>query len=136
MIPSVTALELGEVRLPDWHPRVGDGVSAIRHHCGQNQALPSVPVYVQAAELDAAQLPNYTIREWAHIEPDRQRVVNGDETIADGVTVVATPGPDNLHDETYRDVAAESLGRLRRLQPEAVHFSHDPTVHRSPTVWG
>lgn len=233
MKPLVEVFELGEVRLPQWHPRAGDVVSvirafAVRHgdgvilfdtgvghghplidelyqqprvtpiidalhgvgiderdvtaivnshlhfdHCGQNQALPTVPVYVQAAELDAAQLPNYTIPEWAHIEPDRQRVINGDETIAPGVTILATPGhtpgrqsllitdssarsqllagqccytcaefaagtvaADNLHDETYRDMAAESLDRLRQLQQEAVYFSHDPTIYQTSTESG
>lgn len=149
---GVETLELGEVQLPDWHPRVHDATSlirafAIRHpdgvilfdtgvgrnnpmidelfdtpkvtpivealngvgiderdvaaivnshlhfdHCGQNQDLPSVPVYVQSAELAAARLPNYTVTEWAHIEPERQRVLDGDEVIAPGVTILATPG--------------------------------------------
>ena len=140
-------------------------------HCGQNSALASVPVFVQAAELTAAQEPGYTIAEWAHTEPGRRRVVDGDECIAPGVTILATPGhtpghqsvvveradgrrelvagqccytcaayrtgtvePDNLHDESFRAVAAESLDRLRRLAPEAVHFSHDRTVHRAARV--
>ena len=61
-------------------------------HCGQNSALPSVPIYVQAAELEAAQLPNYTVPEWAHIEPVRQRVLDGDEEIASGIQILSTPG--------------------------------------------
>ncbi len=152
MTPTIEVLELGHVRLPQWHPRSADVTSlirafAIRHpdgvivfdtgvghgnpvideiyqqpritslihalnavqiderdvaaivnshlhfdHCGQNQALPSVPIYVQSAELEAAQLPHYTVPEWAHIEPDRRRLLDGDETIAPGVTVLATPG--------------------------------------------
>ena len=139
-------------------------------HCGQNHVLPSVPVYVQSAELAAAQLPHYTIAEWAYIEPDRRRVVDGDEEIAPGVQILATPGhtpghqsllvqgpdgqaqlvagqccytcaefnagavaADNIHDETYRDVAAETIGRLRRLDIAAVHFSHDRTIYRPST---
>ncbi|MGE0140750.1 MAG: MBL fold metallo-hydrolase [Ilumatobacteraceae bacterium] len=225
----VDVLELGEVQLPEWHPRVGDVTAlvrafVIRHpdgvvvfdtgigsdhpviddlyakpritpiitalntvgvderdvtaivnshlhfdHCGQNSALPSVPVYVQAAELIAAQLPHYTIAEWAHIEPDRRRILNGDEEIAPGIQILATPGhtpghqsllvhspdgraqlivgqccytcaefeaeavaADNIHDETYRDAAAETIARLRRLPITDALFSHDRTIYRPP----
>jgi len=227
MTPVVVVLELGEIQLPTWHPRVADETAlirafAIRHpdgvilfdtgvghghagidelyqkpkitpiidalntididerdvkaivnshlhfdHCGQNQALPSVPVYVQSAELAAAQLPHYTVPEWVHIEPNRQRVIDGDEDLASGITILATPGhspghqsllvrnsddhlqllagqccytcnafrngvvePDNVHDETYETAAAESLDRLRRLNAQAVYFSHDRVIHR------
>jgi len=227
MTPSVEVLELGEVELPDWHPRVAD-VSAlirafvVRHpdgvilfdtgvghghpviddlyhhptitsiivalngvgiderdvaaivnshlhfdHCGQNHALPSVPVFVQSAELVAAKAPHYTIAEWATIEPGRRRVIDGDEVIAPGVTILSTPGhtpghqsllvhrtdgesqliagqccytcaefeasrieSDNIHDETYRPAAIESLEHLRRLDATTVHFSHDRVIHR------
>ncbi len=226
----VEVLELGEVQLPDWHPRVDDVTALIRafvirhpdgvvvfdtgvgpghpliediyqqpeitpiidalnavgvderdvaaivnshlhfDHCGQNHALPSVPVYVQSAELAAARQPHYTIAEWAHIEPDRRRVIDGDEEIAPGVKILATPGhtpghqsllvqgtdgraqliagqccytcaefsagavaADNIHDETYQQVAAETLDRLRRLQIAAAHFSHDRTIYRPST---
>ena len=226
----VEVLELGEVQLPEWHPRADDVTALIRafvirhpdgvivfdtgfgqghplidelykqpeitpiiaalnavgvderdvtaivnshlhfDHCGQNHALPAVPVYVQSAELAAVKLPNYTIAEWAHIEPDRRRVINGDEEIAPGVQILATPGhtpghqsllvqgtdgqaqlvagqccytcaefnagavaADNIHDETYREAAAETIGRLRRLDIAAAHFSHDRTIHRPST---
>ncbi len=231
MTPVVEVLELGEVQLPDWHPRVNDVTALIRafvirhpdgvvvfdtgvgqghpliddlykqpkitpiivalnalgvderdvtaivnshlhfDHCGQNHALASVPVYVQSAELAAAQLPHYTIAEWAHIEPDRRRVIDGDEEIAPGVQILATPGhtpghqsllvqgpdgqaqlvagqccytcaefsagavaADNIHDETYREAAAETIGRLRRLDIAAAHFSHDRTIYRPWTA--
>ncbi len=61
-------------------------------HCGQNRLLPSVPVFVQSAELVAAQAPRFTIPEWAHIELGRRRVIDGDEEIAPGVRILATPG--------------------------------------------
>ncbi len=61
-------------------------------HCGQNRMLPSVPVYVQAAELEAVRLPKFTIPEWAEIADDRRRVIDGDAEIAPGVSVMATPG--------------------------------------------
>ena len=228
MMSVIEVLELGEVKLPEWHPRVADGTALIRafvirhpdgvilfdtgvgknnsliddlyeqpkiipiidalngvgvderdvtaivnshlhfDHCGQNNALPSVPVYVQSAELAAAQMPHYTIAEWAHIEPDRRRVVDGDEDVAPGIKILATPGhtpghqsllvdspggpaqliagqccytcaefaegtvaADNIHDETYREAAIETITRLRRLDISAAHFSHDRTIYRT-----
>ncbi len=226
----IEVLELGEVELPDWHPRAADVTAPIRafvirhpdgvvlfdtgvghdnrlindlynqpaiipivealnavgvderdvtaivnshlhfDHCGQNQALPSVPVYVQSGELVAAQQPRYTIAEWAHIDPARQRVIDGDEKIAPGIEILATPGhtpghqsllvtgadgqaqlvagqccytcaefdagvvaTDNIHDETYREVATETIARLRGLDISVAYFSHDRTIYTRPT---
>jgi len=61
-------------------------------HCGQNARFPSVPVYVQRVELETSRTENYTISEWAEISIKRQRLLDGDEEIADGVRVIATPG--------------------------------------------
>ncbi len=77
-------------------------------HCGQNRTLPSVPVYVQAAELAAALLPRFTIPEWAEITPERQRVIDGDAEIAAGVTVVATPG----HTPGHQSIVVRSGDRV------------------------
>ena len=61
-------------------------------HCGQNRVLPDVPVFVQRAELAAAEIPHYTVPEWAHVDEPRRRVLDGDEEIAPGVHVLSTPG--------------------------------------------
>jgi N-acyl homoserine lactone hydrolase len=60
-------------------------------HCGQ-QGMLAAPVYVQATEFEAAQTPGYTVPEWAAIPDDRLRLVHGDETIAEGVHLLSTPG--------------------------------------------
>lgn len=133
-------------------------------HCGQNSALPSTPVFVQSAELAAAQVPDYTVDDWAHIEPQRQRIIDGDEMIATGVQILATPGHSPGHQSVlvedgdghshliagqccytcaefetgqvnpadFLDLAAgaESMKRLRRLNPDVAYFSHDLTVYR------
>lgn len=61
-------------------------------HCGQNRFLPSVPVFVQRTELDAVEIPHYTIPEWACVDDERRRLLNGDEEIAPGLHVLSTPG--------------------------------------------
>jgi N-acyl homoserine lactone hydrolase len=60
-------------------------------HCGQQGDL-SAPTYVQAAEAGAAQTLGYTVPEWAVIPEERLRLVHGDETIAEGVHLLSTPG--------------------------------------------
>jgi N-acyl homoserine lactone hydrolase len=132
-------------------------------HCGQQRLL-AAPVFVQRAEHHEAQRPRYTIARWAEITQPRLRLVDGDDEIADGVKLVATPGhtpghqavviearggrvvlgaqcafrahevstgepaDTNLHDESWRAAARESLARVRRLGPATVQLSHDPTV--------
>jgi N-acyl homoserine lactone hydrolase len=132
-------------------------------HCGQQRLL-DAPVFVQAEEHRAAQRPQYTVPEWAAIPVSRLRLVNGDEDIADGVRLVATPGhtpghqsvlveagdgravlgaqcafrateaqtgepgATNLHDESWRAAAQDSLARLRSFGPAALQLSHDSDV--------
>jgi N-acyl homoserine lactone hydrolase len=38
------------------------------------------------------------------------------------------PANTNLHDESWRDAARESLSRVRRLGPATLQLSHDPTI--------
>ena len=73
-------------------------------HCGQHAALPHAPVHVQAAEVEAATEQWYTVPKWAAIEPERLRAGHGDEVIADGVRLLATPG----HTVGHQSMAIES----------------------------
>jgi N-acyl homoserine lactone hydrolase len=61
-------------------------------HCGQNDSLPGVPVWVRADEVEAARTEGYTVPEWATIPPERLRLAADGEEIASGVRLVATPG--------------------------------------------
>lgn len=61
-------------------------------HCGQNRNFPSVPVYAQRSEYELVDTPHFTVPDWARVEPDRLRLVDGDITLAPGVRLVATPG--------------------------------------------
>jgi glyoxylase-like metal-dependent hydrolase (beta-lactamase superfamily II) len=61
-------------------------------HCGQNRFLPSVPVWLQAAEYEMVETPRFTIPEWARVPAARRRMIDGDAEIVEGVSIVATPG--------------------------------------------
>ena len=74
-------------------------------HCGQ-QAAVAAPVHVQAAEHEAAKAGGYTVPDWAAIPPDRLRLVHGDDGIADGIRLLATPG----HTPGHQSVLVEGGG--------------------------
>ena len=137
-------------------------------HCGQNPSFYglNVPVYVQAFEVEAARQPHYTDPTWALVPSAQLRSVRGDEDIAEGVRLIATPGhtvghqsvviqggetlvviaaqsvwsasafasmkPEetNVEDESLWEAAADSIRRLRSLNPSVAFFSHDPQVYR------
>jgi N-acyl homoserine lactone hydrolase len=74
-------------------------------HCGQQAAL-AAPVHVQADEHAAAGTEDYTIPEWADIPANRLRLVHGDEEIAPGLRLLATPG----HTPGHQSVVVEAAG--------------------------
>ena len=74
-------------------------------HCGQLGML-TAPVYVQATEFEAAQTPGYTVPDWAAIPNDRLRLVHGDQEIAEGISVLSTPG----HSPGHQSVLTEAVG--------------------------
>ncbi len=74
-------------------------------HCGQLGVL-TAPVYVQATEVEAAQTPGYTVPDWATIPEDRLRLVHGDYELAEGVSLLSTPG----HSPGHQSVLVETAG--------------------------
>lgn len=135
-------------------------------HCGQNRSFPSVPVWAQRSEYDLVDTPRFTVPEWAHVADDRLRSIDGDEQLADGVRIVATPGHTpghqsivvddgdrvtvlggqccydcyefggnspavaDVHDDSWLPAARRSVARLRSLDPDVAHFSHDRSIWR------
>lgn len=61
-------------------------------HCGQNHLLDHAPVWVTRAELHASTAEFYTVPEWAAIEAGRLRLAVDGEAVAEGVTILHTPG--------------------------------------------
>jgi N-acyl homoserine lactone hydrolase len=76
-------------------------------HCGQNLLLygTDVPFFIRQAEIDQVERdPFYTDREWALPPVTQRRVIEGDAEIAEGVTVLSTPG----HTPGHQSVLIES----------------------------
>jgi glyoxylase-like metal-dependent hydrolase (beta-lactamase superfamily II) len=61
-------------------------------HCGQNGALPGIPIHVQAAELAAAHEPDYTIPSWVDAAGTRYVQHDGDAELLPCVRLLPTPG--------------------------------------------
>lgn len=79
-------------------------------HCGQNPTLfnGSAAFLAQAVEYETVSRdPYYTDASWAVAPEAQRRLVRGDEQLAEGVTVLATPG----HTAGHQSVLVEADGR-------------------------
>lgn len=116
-------------------------------HAGQNSAFPGVPIVVQQAEWDVAWDQGYTVTEWLDFEGAHYERVSGDVEVAPGVSVLHTPGHTPGHQsvtvrtddglviiagQAAQDARGFSTGeadasvqRLRDLNAERIHFSHE-----------
>lgn len=121
-------------------------------HAGQNKAFPNVPIVVQDAEWEHAWEEGSPASEWIDFDGARYVRVSGDREVAPGVRVLATPGHTPGHQSVTVDTedglvllvgqaaqdarafatgeADASITRLRALNAERVHFSHDRAVLR------
>ena len=121
-------------------------------HCGQNRAFPGVPIHVQQAELDLALREGHTVVEWVDFPEAHYEAVEGDREIVPGISVIATPGHTPGHQsvtirtgdglvlivgQAAQDArsfatgeADASVRRLRELNADRIHFSHDRAVLR------
>jgi len=61
-------------------------------HCGQNAVFPQAPLYVQRAEYERRNHPNYTVVEWLNYAGARWELLDGEREIVPGVRAVSTPG--------------------------------------------
>jgi len=143
-----TGVGIGNALIDEWYrPRVtpiGDALGAIGvdvedvaavilshlhfDHCGQ-QAAVDAPVYVQAAEHEAAGVAGYTVPGWATIPEHRLRLVDGDQEIAEGIHLLATPG----HTPGHQSVLIEA-GDDRVLLAAQCAFAADELRTGRPAV--
>ena len=96
-------------------------------HCGQNPALHggTIPFWVQAAEYETLrQDPYYTDASWALAPEPQRRTVRGDERIAEGVTIIATPG----HTAGHQSVLVEAGDRRVVIGAQIVWHSDEFTT--------
>jgi N-acyl homoserine lactone hydrolase len=93
-------------------------------HCGGNRLFADVPIYVQAAEYEAARRPNFTIVEWVEFPGAAYRTLAGEAQIAPGVRVLPTPG----HTPGHQAVLVETDAGLAVIAGQAVQSLGDYRV--------
>ena len=96
-------------------------------HCGQNPAFHgrTTPFWVQAAEYETLrQDPHYTDANWALAPEPQRRTVRGDERIAEGVSLIATPG----HTAGHQSVLVEAANRRVVIGAQIVWHSDELTA--------
>lgn len=88
-------------------------------HCGQNPRFygSNIPVFVQRAEVDNVNGDAfYTDATWALAPESQRRCLDGDVEIAEGVTIIATPG----HTEGHQSLLLEAAGERVVIAGQAV----------------
>lgn len=107
-----------------------DGVAAVVNthlhfdHCGQNPLFygSDIPVFVQQSEVDNVERdPYYTDPRWALAPAGQRQALVGDHTIAEGVSILATPG----HTSGHQSVSVEAAGRRIVIAGQAVWHSSE-----------
>jgi len=86
-------------------------------HCGNNRLFPGIPIYVQAAELEAAQRPRYTIRDWVNFSGASYVAVQGAYSLSPNVELLATPG----HTPGHQSILIRSQGRTDVIVGQAAY---------------
>lgn len=80
-------------------------------HCGQNHRLGHATILVQAAEIEAAKAPDYTVPQWAFPPGVELTPIDGDHQVAPGIRIIATPG----HTPGHQSVLIEEEGGVRTI---------------------
>lgn len=86
-------------------------------HAGNNRLFAGVPIYVQAAEQQAAQQPSYTVPEWIDFEGAEYAVIDGDAQVVDGVRILSTPG----HTPGHQSLVVETTAGRVVLAGQAIY---------------
>jgi len=66
-------------------------------HCGQNAVFAQAPVYIQRAEYERKDDPNYTVVEWLRYAGAQWELLDGDCPVVPDIRVVTTPGHTTGH---------------------------------------
>ena len=110
-------------------------------HCGENRLFPDTPIYVQAAEYEAAQDPLHTIREWIDFPGVRLEQLSGESELLPGLSVLPTPGhtpglsvlPTPGHTPGHQSVLVEGEDGLSIIAGQAVYSAAEFAGASPPT---
>ena len=86
-------------------------------HCGNNRLFPGVPLVAQRTEYDLAHEPGYTITEWVDFPGADWVLIDGEEEVLPGITVLPTPG----HTAGHQSVLVRSQGQIDVIAAQAAY---------------
>jgi N-acyl homoserine lactone hydrolase len=75
-------------------------------HSGQNAVFPHAPLFVQRAEYERRNDPDYTVVEWLNYAGADWELLDGEREIVPGVRAVTTPGHTPGHQSIVVDTTA------------------------------
>ncbi|MGH7288216.1 MAG: N-acyl homoserine lactonase family protein [Myxococcota bacterium] len=90
-------------------------------HCGNNRLFPGVPIFVQAAEFEAAREPHYTVRDWVEFPGSRYELVRGRRSIFSHIELFPTPG----HSPGHQSVVVRSDSGAELIVAQAAYTGHE-----------
>jgi glyoxylase-like metal-dependent hydrolase (beta-lactamase superfamily II) len=108
-------------------------------HCGNNRLFPGVPLVAQRTEYDLAHEPGYTITEWVDFPGADWVLIDGEEEVLPGITVLPMPSHTAGHQsvlvrshgqltDAEADQTAASARKIKAVDPVRVFFSHDTRI--------
>lgn len=86
-------------------------------HCGNNRLFRGIPIFVQAAELEAARQPRYTVPEWVNFSGANYVPVHGSCWLSQNVELLATPG----HTPGHQSMLVRSQGGTEIIVGQAAY---------------
>jgi N-acyl homoserine lactone hydrolase len=90
-------------------------------HCGNNQLFPGVPIFVQAAELEAAQERRYTVQNWVNFSGANYVPLHGTHALSESLEIIATPG----HTPGHQSLLVRSQGHTDIIVGQAAYTASE-----------
>lgn len=125
------------VRIADALGKVGVDIAEINavanchlhaDHSGQNSRFADIPIYVQAAEWEIAHTTDHTVLEWIDFDGSRYEQLDGDRTVSEDVTLLATPG----HTPGHQSLAVRTADGLVVLAGQACYTAKEWAGEETP----
>jgi glyoxylase-like metal-dependent hydrolase (beta-lactamase superfamily II) len=98
-------------------------------HCGNNCLFPGVPIYVQRAEYEAAQVDRYTVRDWLLFEGAEYRLLDGPLDLSPRVRIVPSPG----HTVGHQSVAISGTDGVDLVVAQAAYAAAEFQSYLTPS---
>lgn len=86
-------------------------------HCGNNRLFPGVPLVVQRTEHRVAHIRGHTVAKWVDFPGAEWVLVDGENEVLPGLTVVPTPG----HTDGHQSVVVSRAGAIEVIAGQTLY---------------